>query len=309
MVSRSVWTFSATVFSAVISVSGVAAPIEKVAEVTHPDLGEISGIARGSEPGVFWVHNDSGDSARLFAIRSDGSVLMPSYFTVSNPDATEADWLGIPIHGASHVDWEDIAVEDGVIHIGEVGNNGNSRRDLGVYIVNEPAITETYSARALRFEPFRYPDQQTFPGTVWHFDCEAMFTDGEARYYLTKHRQPGQHAMWEAGVKLYRQDSFPTDREAELTLVGSRDDVTLATGADLSPSGSHLAVVTYRKLWVFERPAEGDNWLAGKAFALDLDGPQVKQVEAVVWEDDDSMLLVNEQREIFRVARADLDPL
>ena len=293
----------------VVSVSVSAAPIEKIAEVTHPALGEISGIARASEPGVFWVHNDSGDSARLFAITSDGSVQLPPYFLTSNPEATAHDWPGISIHGAKNIDWEDIAVEDGVIYIGEVGNNGNSRRDLGVYVVNEPAISQIYDARALRFEPFRYPDQKTFPGTVWHFDCEAMFVDGDVRYYLTKHRQPGQHLMWEPGVKLYRQDTFPSDREADLTLISSRDDVTLATGADLSPSGAHLAVVSYQKLWVFERPASGDDWLAGKAFAIELDRPQVKQVEAVVWEDDESMLLVNEQREIFRVSRADLDPL
>ena len=283
-----------------------ANPVVKIAEVAHPDLGEISGIARSSEPGVFWVHNDSGDLPRLFAIRADGSVRLPNYLKISNPDATEADWPGLTVHGASHVDWEDIAVEDGVIHIGDVGNNGNARRDLGVYVMNEPDIGETYTARALRFEPIRYPDQRTFPGTVWHFDCEAMFTDRGVRFFLTKHRQPGQHGMWESGVKLYRQDEHPTDREADLQLVGSREDVMLATGADLSPSGEWLAVVTYRKLWVFERPSAGDDWLAGTAYAVDLDGAQVKQVEAVVWEDDESMLLVNEQREIFRVARRDL---
>ena len=43
--------------------------------VTHPPLEEMSGIVPSRRyPGIFWVHNDSGDEARLFAIRADGSV-------------------------------------------------------------------------------------------------------------------------------------------------------------------------------------------------------------------------------------------
>lgn len=284
-------------------------PVRKIAEVTHPGLGEISGMARAAMPGVYWVHNDSGDSARLFAIRADGSVVMPDYVRIVNPEATEADWPGLTIHGASNIDWEDIAVADGIIYIGDVGNNVNARRDLGVYVVNEPTIRATFSARALRHQFIKYPDQGAYPGKDWHFDCEAIFWDQGHLYFLTKHRQSGEPMEFETGVKLYRLDGSSIGEEAELTLVDSRNDVRLATGADLSPNGRYLAVATYQALWVFERPRRGDQWLnKGTAFTLTLDREQVKQLEAVVWQDDDTILMANEQREIFQVDRGALSP-
>ena len=55
---------------------------------------ELSGLVLSrSQPGVLWAHNDSGDRARVFALRPNGSVL--------------AD-LDVP--GAEAVDWEDIAI-------------------------------------------------------------------------------------------------------------------------------------------------------------------------------------------------------
>ena len=60
-------------------------------------LTETSGIAASRRvSGVWWVHNDSGDRARVFAIGNDGR------------DLGEFD-----LAGAAAVDWEDIAVGSG----------------------------------------------------------------------------------------------------------------------------------------------------------------------------------------------------
>ena len=78
------------------------------------------------------------------------------------------------------------------------------------------------------------------------------------------------------------------------------------TGAELSPNGQTLAVITYDALWLFDRPAEGDAWLSStfKRHALDTD--VVRQMETVVWDDDSTLLLTNEERDLFRVNLADL---
>lgn len=154
--------------------------------------------------------------------------------------------------------------------------------------------------RALRHLPLRYPDQRAFPAEVWHFDCEAVFAAGGKLYFVTKHRQPGRISDWEAGTKLYRLDTDYTDRENVLTLVGRHPDVFLATGADLSPDGRTLAVSTYTALWLFERPDTGDNWFAGPARKLDLDRALAQQLEAIAWEDENTLRLVNEQRDVLR---------
>ena len=40
-----------------------AADIEQIAEVTHPQLDEMSGIVASTYEDIYWVHNDSGDRA------------------------------------------------------------------------------------------------------------------------------------------------------------------------------------------------------------------------------------------------------
>ena len=64
--------------------------------VTAPALREVSGIATSTDqPDVLWVHNDSGDSARVFAIETTGALL--GTFTLSGAGCGR---LGGPGHGS-----------------------------------------------------------------------------------------------------------------------------------------------------------------------------------------------------------------
>ena len=278
-----------------------ADPVELIAEISHPPLTEVSGIARSSHPGVFWVHNDSGNAAHLFPIHLDGNPVIPPFVA---DDYVEEPWPGLPIVNAWNVDWEDIAVADGQIYIADMGNNGNARRDLGVYVVAEPNPLGVELSRALRFIPVAYPDQRGHPGEHWHFDCEAMFAADGKLFFLTKHRKRGQISGWERGTKLYRLDTRRQGEDNPLTLVTTRHDIWVPTAADISPDGDRLAVLTYRALWIFERPAEGDNWLAGKAARLDLDRARMGINEAVTWRDDQTLIIANEERKLFSVDAA-----
>jgi len=280
-------------FVCAISV-GAADPVRVIGRVEHEALGEVSGIVKSTLGDFYWVHNDSGDEARLFAIDADARVLRPPYIPVS-----EADWPGHVIDSAWNFDWEDIALADGVLYIADVGNNGNARRDLGVYVVNEPDPLAIPRMRTLSFLPIRYPDQESYPAKLWHFDCEAVFVADDKLYFVTKHRQPGEIGRFEAGAKLYRLDTAFSDRENVLTLVGTREDIVLATGADLSPDGARLAVSTYDALWIFDKPVTGDDWLSGVAWRLDLERSVAKQLEAVAWDDAETLRLVNENRDVI----------
>ncbi|MCS7209467.1 MAG: hypothetical protein NZ874_07840 [Fimbriimonadales bacterium] len=277
------------------------------ATVTHKSIDEMSGIARSrTYDGVYWVHNDSGDRARLFPIRLDGSVIVPPF--VSRRDASERaedpSYEGIQIEGAVNIDWEDIAIENDILYIADTGNNGNARRDLAVYVVNEPNPTATLQAHALKRIPIAYPDQKTFPSDKWHFDCEAVFVFNRKLYFITKHRAAGQLGTPETSANLYRLDSTHTDRVNVLTKVDSHADLGgWVTAAAMSPDQRRLAVLCQAPqqcVWLFDRPARGDKFLSqGKAQRISIEN--AKQCEAIEWIDNQRLVITNEQREIFIV--------
>src|SRR5439155_4051433 len=98
--------------------------------IASPALGETSGIAAGRRVnGVWWVHNDSGDGARVFAIGTDGRDL--GEFALS---------------GATAVDWEDIAAGPGpsagvaYLYVADIGDNAKSRAAVRVYRVLESLV-------------------------------------------------------------------------------------------------------------------------------------------------------------------------
>ena len=62
---------------------------------------ESSGLVQSRKyPGVYWTHNDSGDSARLYAVTKNGKIIHPP---------GNIDYQGILVFEASNTDWEDIA--------------------------------------------------------------------------------------------------------------------------------------------------------------------------------------------------------
>src|SRR5215218_3190707 len=85
-----------------------------------PEATEISGlVASPAQPGVLWAHNDSGDRARIFALRSDGSLI-----------------ASLDVPGAEATDWEDIAVgPGGDLLLGDIGDNQSVRKDIDIYRV------------------------------------------------------------------------------------------------------------------------------------------------------------------------------
>ncbi len=288
------------------SIAVRAAELDTLAQMTHPPLAEVSGIAHSSTyPDAFWVHNDSGDEARLFAVRADGSVVVPPYlsdaFAANGANAGKPGWPGITVLGASNVDWEDLVLADGLLYIADMGNNGNARRDLGVYIVPEPNPAATERVRALRFLPVRYPEQVGYPGNRWHFDCEALFVDAGKLYFLTKHRRAGAITGFERGTQLYRLDTQHTTQVNDLQRVSSNEALMLPTAAALSPDGNTLAVLTYQRVWLFPRPPSGDDWLAGVPRVFDLPVLRTGIAEGLTWQDAGTLVIASENRALFRL--------
>ncbi len=94
---------------------------------------EISGVvASRQNPGVLWVHNDSGGDNAIYALDLHGRL------------------LGIyRLAGSRNRDWEDIAIGPGtdslswVVYVGDIGDNSRTRATKIIYRVPEPHVDTT----------------------------------------------------------------------------------------------------------------------------------------------------------------------
>ena len=94
-------------------------------------LTESSGVAVGRD--VLWTHNDSGDSARFFAL--DRRCRTVGTFTVA---------------GATATDWEDMARGAGALWFGDIGDNASTRAEIAVWRVPEPRTRGTRKVTGTR---------------------------------------------------------------------------------------------------------------------------------------------------------------
>jgi hypothetical protein len=255
---------------------------------------ENSGIVKSRQfPDLFWVHNDSGDEPRIYPIHGTGEDYISTRY---------AQQLGALIGGAVNVDWEDITVNAaGQIIIADLGNNENDRRDLMFYVIPEPSPTAGRTAYLRRYF-VRYPEQKSFPASSeeFDFDCEAVFTIGDTIYCLSKNRS-------DQCSTLYRLDNPRADEVNVLTRLETVDLQGQVVGADATPDGKRLVVITYTAIWLFERDNLEQSFFAGRVAWGPHDG---NQVEAVCFADADTLKMVDEVTgTLFDVKLADLTPL
>lgn len=265
-----------------------------VGRLSFKPIKESSGLVRSRAwPDVYWTHNDSGDQARIFPVRIDGSIVRPE-------SVKKGEYAGIQILGAQHIDWEDIALDaEGNIFIGDFGNNWSTRHNLGVYVLKEPDPFNTTAARVRWWLPFEYGGHKQSPPSLSgrNYDAEALFCANGRLYILTKHR-------WNRNTRLYRFATMTPGRINRLVLLGEFNTYGMVTAADASPDGTRLVLLTYKALWLFERTSSDyDSWLEGKVWWLPIKNGRI--CEGVCFADD-AILISNENRDLLRVPIADL---
>ena len=258
--------------------------------LADPELAEVSGIAASrANPGVYWTQNDSGGGARLVAMQADGTRV--ASYTVT---------------GAENTDWEDLdAFElDGkrYLLIADTGDNGGIRKQLTLYVVEEPArLRDGDTLKPAWTINFRWPDGAR--------DCEASAVDaarGEV-LLISKKRVPPELFR----VKLRPSDGGVQVAELLATLPAIKQPSqaelkknpvygryrSQITAADLSPNGRVLAVLNYHSIHLYVRNPSEDWAQALKQAPGQLDFPWLPQAEAIAFSPDGRSLLIGgEQR-------------
>ena len=246
--------------------------------------------ASPSQPGVFWTLSDSGAKPVITPIRADGTMV----------PVAKGYWGSVTLKGAANTDWEAIAGDAaGHMLVGDVGNNVSRRKELAFYLFKEPApgVTEVAEVRKVTFA---WPDQTAFPDPELGHDCEAMFLLRGKLYLLTKHRRDTLTDLWRAEIPA-------TGERATLTKLARFDVGGMVTDASLSPDQKHLAILTYRNVWVFDVPATGEDFFQAPARHAPIAPPMLSfQVEGCSWLDAGHLLVGSEQGDLFRIALTDL---
>lgn len=255
---------------------------------------ENSGIVKSRQfPDLYWLHNDSGDEPRIYPIRGNGE---------DYKGARSSERMGVLIGGAINIDWEDITTDSsGNLILSDLGNNRNDRRDLVFYVVPEPSPEATRAAYLKRYF-VRYPDQTSYPAPKdnFNFDCEAVFTVEDTIYLFSKNRS-------NTLTTLYRLDNPRADEVNILTKLDTLDLRGQVTGADATPDGKRLVVLTYKMLWLFERANVKESFFTGKVRWAPYAG---KQAESICFADDSALKLIDEATGVLHeIAIADLTVL
>ena len=142
-------------------------------------LNEVSGLVVSRKnstatTSVLWLHNDSGDTARVFAV-----VLDPA-----GPPRLAATYT---LTGVTAEDWEDLALgpvpgrSGDFLYLGDTGNNFNRvprRSAIQIYRIPEPTVDLTKTDQKLTVADAERIELVYPEGKV--FDCESLLVDPQS---------------------------------------------------------------------------------------------------------------------------------
>jgi len=241
----------------------------KSGTVASNAIDEASGLAASKRnPGVLYVHNDSGDSARFFALNEQAGLI--GTFTVS---------------GATAVDWEDNAVgpcpQGTCVYLGDIGDNDEERTDVALYRVGEPDIAGGQTSGSLAAEkfPFAYPDGP-------HNAESLMVHPTTGSVYIISKSKTGKSHVYKFPEPLKANTKVTLVKIADLNLPSGNSGT--ATGADIHPCAPRFLLRTYSRVYEFRAGAGESFEQAFTTSPVTLTAPSEDQGEAIAYAPDGS---------------------
>jgi hypothetical protein len=259
----------------------------------------------------FWVHNDSGDRARIYAIDQQGRLL-----------------AALTVTGVQARDWEDMAAFQHAgqryLICGDIGDNKAKRRDISVTVVEEPVLpvdqTQVFEATV----PVAWQVRYQYPEGAR--DAEGLAFDPASKQLLVLSKRTKLPL-------LYAGDVFPVAAEifenvdgqvaheaepenavrtlqflAELPLPAPSLEERLKKGAwaasahmptamDIDSEGLAMLVSNYVAVWYVRRSAN-QSWVAAwtAGTPVQVPAPVLAQTEAICFSNDqDAAIITTEQ--------------
>lgn len=234
--------------------------------------------------GYLWTHNDSGGEAVLYAINPNTGSIIKRVFIANAPAK----------------DWEDIAMDDEFVFVGDFGNNNGTRTDLS--IVKFPLSELNQDTAYATVMKFSYMDQIDFSSQPENnnYDAEAMMALGDSLYVFSKN--------WNnLKSRIYSLPKTFSNYSAQV--VDSLSSNGMITGADYLKEEKVTVLCGYNKLlqpfiyllWDFENKKISQ----GNQRKINLNIP-FHQIEGVAFKSLDQLYLTNEsiQNRLLKIKAA-----
>lgn len=275
--------------------------LETLTQITDKRVNESSGIcASRSADGIYYTHNDSGDTARFFKFNRKGEIL--GVYNVANVNPA--------------VDWEDIASATlsgkPYIFCGDIGDNAGVRKQIFVYRVPEPAPqaqpplsllpgqgddnhqgSGRSNGRGGDPDPHpptpspisRAPGLARLPGGSREETGEGEKVLADRSYTLTYPDEPHNaetlmvnpqtsdiYIVTKAATKpsiVFKlahpghSGAYVLEKVGELS-VGTARMSKLITAGDISQDAKHVVIRSYIEAWEYDAPAKWDDWFKQK---------------------------------------------
>jgi len=249
---------------------------KKLCVLANGKINESSGLgcSRLGE-NVFWTHNDSGDTPRIYAFNTAGE-----------------DLGSFHIKGARAIDWEDMASfrigDERFLLLADVGDNARRRKTCELYIVPEPLIPKSNKPVAGNVNVtakivFEYEDGP--------HNCESVAVDPTSRkIYLATKGLSLKARVYELPLVLKSVTKPLTARAI------AKVPIAFATAMDISPDGLRAVILTYGAAYEFTRRAD-QTW--SKAFGgppRPITMPPRRQGESICYGPDGKTLYLTSEQ-------------
>ena len=236
--------------------------------VQHNEIDEASGIAASVlNTDILWTHNDSGDSARIFAMNIHGQHRGT-----------------VTLAGAENRDWEDIAVGPGpatdipYIYVADIGDNNSRYSTKYIYRFPEPIFSSSEAVHDTTITNFARIKFQLQDGAR---DTETLLSDpSNGDLYIISKR--------ETNVRVYRLTSPLDTTNLMIAHYVATLPITYIVGGDISHSGDEILLKTYTNIFYWRRNKSKPLWESLTATPDTLPYTPEPQGEAICWAKNDS---------------------
>ncbi len=226
------------------------------------EMKETSGIAASRiNKNTFYVHNDSGDTSRFFAISPNGQLKETFEF---KGDAIDCEDIAVgpgPVKGKSYV------------YLGDIGDNHHQRRTIEIYRFAEPEITSAKTAhlQASTYY-FKYPDGPR--------DAETLMIDPVDRQLYIVSKREDSVGVYTAPLNVSVTDTTTLKLQCKLHFKGL-PLLKWITAGDISADGKQILLRSYQNIYYWKRNPGEPVWKAMQSKPQELKHNAEKQGEAI----------------------------